>query len=62
MTNSDKGNPNLIPLPETNRYAMNEPGKTTKTLSTPHWLAEPIEGTSTWDNNNAEGDIPQHLE
>jgi hypothetical protein len=54
-------NPNLILLPENNRYVAKEPGKAMDALA-PSWLANPLRGSSSWDNDNAEGDVPQHLE
>jgi hypothetical protein len=54
-------NPNLIPLPENNRYMAKEPGEAMDAL-TLSWLADPLRGSSSWDNDNTEGDVLQHLE
>ena len=54
-------NPNLIPLPEVSKYAGREPGEVTDDR-TPSWLDDPATGSGSWDNANAEGDVPQHLE
>jgi hypothetical protein len=44
-TNPDQRNPNLILLPETNRYVAKELGEVMGD-STPSWLAKPFKGSS----------------
>jgi len=53
-------NPNNIPLPETSRFTAGSSGADTGYMQ-PQWQPFPTEdGTGSWENDNAEGDVTKH--